>query len=187
MMPFKYVKTFFVAATLFWILWGIVIANLALADNPHKSEYIAAAKAQEWKHELPRGLVVATCEQESRWDPFAESDKGALGLCQIRPSTFTDIIRQFQRDNDLEVDGIVGPRTWAALRPGVPYRYQSIRQRLMDPFQSVEYAAIFLGQIQRLTSDDPVIMMGVYYGGAGHHMVKYQREVMKRWAVHGDL
>lgn len=171
-------------ATLVLLLAGM---TTSLADNPYKQDYIASAKAMEWKHGVPRGLVVATCEQESRWNPFAESEKDAQGLCQIMPGTFIDIVKQFQRDNGLEVDGVIGPRTWAALRPGVPYRWMSNRDRLRDPFQSTEFAALYLSQIKRFVSDDPVIMMGVYYGGTGHHMVRYQREVMERWAAYGNM
>lgn len=166
---------------IFTSVLAALVVHDAHADNPYKTDYIASAKAMEWKYDVPRGLLVATCEQESRWNPVAESAKGAVGLCQIMPGTLSDIIKQFQRDNGLDDDGVIGPLTWAALRPGVPFRWMSNRDRLLDPFQNAEFAALFLSQIQRLVSDDPVIMMGVYYGGTGHHMVRYQREVMGRW------
>jgi soluble lytic murein transglycosylase-like protein len=162
---------------------GVILSYVddAEADNPYKTDYIASAKAMEWKHDIQRGLLVAICEQESRWNPFAESSKGAVGLCQIMPTTFIDIIKQFQRDNELEVDGVIGPKTWGKMRPGVPFRWMSNRERLLDPFQSVEFAALYLKQIEQIAGGDPVLMMGIYYGGTGHHMVRYQREVKSRW------
>lgn len=158
----------------------------AYADNPDKGSYIAATKAQEWKHDVPRGLLTATCEQESRWNPDAVSEKGALGLCQIMPRTLIDIIQRFQLEQGLDPDGVIGPKTWEAMRPGVPYRRQTMTERLLDPYQNIEFAAMLLDQIRRYLSEDPVIMMGIYYGGPGHHMVKYQREVMKRWENRED-
>lgn len=38
---------------------------------------------------VPRELVVAIIEQESHWDPRAVSDKGAVGLMQLMPSTWS--------------------------------------------------------------------------------------------------
>ena len=153
----------------------------AYADIPRKNDYIQSAKAMEWKYYLPRGLLVAVCEQESRWNSLAISRKGALGLCQIMPETFTELIKIFQQENGLEPDGVIGPKTWDAWRPGVPYSRMHDRARLLDPFQNVEWAAYYLSWIEKNVSADPTIMMGTYYGGQRHQVVKYQLEVNERW------
>lgn len=146
-----------------------------------KSDYISAAKAQEWKHGIKRGLLVAVCDQETRFRPHEISSKGAIGLCQIMPKTFTRLIKQFQRDHELVPDGIIGPKTWEAFRPGLPYVRMSDAHRLLDPFQNVEWAALYLKWIEQNVSDNPIIMMGVYYGGQRNQMVRYQLEVQARW------
>ena len=165
-----------VCATIVASLWS----TSACADNPYKRDYIASAKAMEWKYELERGLVVATCETESRWNPDAESEKGALGLCQIMPEQFDRLIMIFQAENGLEVDGQIGPATWEAFRPGVPFKRMTNRERLLDPYQNVEWAAYYLKWIEINVSSNPVIMMAVYYAGQFHQVVKYVRLVNEK-------
>lgn len=85
------------------------------------------------EHGLEPALVLAVIEVESRFDPFAVSHKGALGLMQILPSTGAPIARRL---------GIPwrGPQTLfdphANLRIGVAYlrelidRYANVRAAL---------------------------------------------------------
>jgi len=177
----KHAKIAFLIAIV--LVVGLTIySNVAKADNPYKQDYIYSAKAMEWKYSVPRGLAVAVCEQESRWNPSAISIKGALGVCQIMPSTFTALIRAFQEEHWLEVDGVIGPVTWDTQRPGVPYVKMTDRERLMDPFQNIEWAAYYLSWIEKNVSADPTIIMGTYYGGERHQVVRYQLEVQERWA-----
>jgi len=170
-----------------WIVIGLIVGMLSVlffceqAHSYEKSDYIHAAKAQEWKHSIKRGLLVAVCDQETRFRPHEVSNKGAIGLCQIMPATFVRLIKQFQQDHDLFVDGDIGPKTWEAFRPGTKFVRMSNAHRLLDPFQNVEWAALYLKWIEKNVSDNPLVMAGVYYGGQRHHMVRYQLEVQARW------
>jgi soluble lytic murein transglycosylase-like protein len=85
------------------------------------------------KHELPPGFVVAVIEVESRFDPYAVSPKGALGLMQVLPATGAPVAHRL---------GIAwrGPQTLfdprANVRIGVAYlrelidRYADVRAAL---------------------------------------------------------
>lgn len=163
------------------LMLGLCLTESVRADNPYEGNYKASTKAFEWKYSLPRGFLGAICEQESRWDPNAISPKGALGICQIMPETFNALVKEYQTRKGLKPDGIIGPITWESFRPGIPYKVQTPRQRLLDPYQNIEWAAIYLNWIQQNVSRDPVVMAGVYYGGQMNQIVKYQTEVVERW------
>jgi soluble lytic murein transglycosylase-like protein len=112
-------------------------ARLApLTRQMEEAERDALARAlveASHEHGLPPALVLAVIEVESRFDPFAVSHKGALGLMQVLPSTGAPIARRL---------GIPwrGPQTLfdphANLRIGVAYlrelidRYANVRAAL---------------------------------------------------------
>lgn len=85
------------------------------------------------RHAIPPALVLAVIEVESRFDPYAVSPKGALGLMQILPGTGAQVARRL---------GIAwrGPHTLfdphANVRLGIAYlrelidRYASVRAAL---------------------------------------------------------
>jgi soluble lytic murein transglycosylase-like protein len=85
------------------------------------------------RHDLPAALVLALIEVESRFDPYAVSHKGALGLMQVLPSTGAPVARRL---------GISwrGPQTLfdphANVRIGIAYlrelvdRYTNVRAAL---------------------------------------------------------
>jgi soluble lytic murein transglycosylase len=85
------------------------------------------------EHDLQPAFVLAVIEVESRFDPYAVSHKGALGLMQVLPSTGAPIARRL---------GIAwrGPQTLfdphANVRIGVAYlrelidRYANVRAAL---------------------------------------------------------
>lgn len=148
---------------------------------PSKSEMIETAKAMEWKYSVPRGMLQAVCEQETRWRPLSVSTKGALGVCQIMPETFERLIRTYQDLHGLTADGIIGRRTWDTMRPGVPYSRQHDRTRLFDANQNIEWAAFYLRWIIDNVSTDASIIFATYYGGQQHQVVRYMREVQARW------
>lgn len=47
----------------------------------HWAEYYSAL------YRVPQDLVMAIIDEESGWDPYAVSDKGAVGLMQLMPQT----------------------------------------------------------------------------------------------------
>lgn len=74
------------------------------------------------EHGLEPALVLAVIEVESRFDPFAVSHKGALGLMQILPSTGAPIAR----------------------RLGIPWRGP---QTLFDPHANVRIGVAYLREL----------------------------------------
>lgn len=53
----------------------------------YRGEYLAMAREAARKHGVPEDLFLRLVQQESNWDPNAESHKGALGLAQLMPAT----------------------------------------------------------------------------------------------------
>jgi len=73
-------------------------------------------------HALPPTLLVAVMEVESGFDPYAVSQKGALGLMQILPSTGIEVAR----------------------RVGIPWRGP---RTLFDPRANVRLGAAYLREL----------------------------------------
>jgi soluble lytic murein transglycosylase-like protein len=53
----------------------------------YRGEYLAMARQAARKHGVPEDLFLRLVQQESNWNPNAESHKGALGLAQLMPAT----------------------------------------------------------------------------------------------------
>jgi hypothetical protein len=53
----------------------------------YKGEYLAVAKAAARKHSIPEDLFLRLVQQESGWNPSAQSHAGATGLAQLMPGT----------------------------------------------------------------------------------------------------
>ncbi|MEP2715415.1 lytic transglycosylase domain-containing protein [Pseudophaeobacter sp.] len=53
----------------------------------YRGEYLMMARQAARKHGVPEDLFLRLVQQESNWDPNAESHKGALGLAQLMPAT----------------------------------------------------------------------------------------------------
>jgi len=93
----------------------------------------SALVAASREHDLPPAFVLAVIEVESRFDPYAVSPVGALGLMQILPSTGAPVARRLGI-------GWRGPQTLfdprANVRIGVAYlrelidRYANVRAAL---------------------------------------------------------
>lgn len=52
-----------------------------------RSAYIPHAQAMARKYGIPEALFLRLVNQESRWNPNARSNKGAMGLAQLMPGT----------------------------------------------------------------------------------------------------
>lgn len=53
----------------------------------YRGRYLKMARAAARKHGVPEELFARLVQQESNWNPKAESHKGALGLAQLMPAT----------------------------------------------------------------------------------------------------
>ena len=103
-----------------------VRAQLApLARQMGEGERDALARAlleASREHGLQPAFVLAVIEVESRFDPYAVSHKGALGLMQVLPSTGAPIAR----------------------RLGIPWRGP---QTLFDPHANVRIGVAYLSEL----------------------------------------
>ena len=68
------------------ILLLLVFSGLASAQaDPAVAEHFVRQYAAHYR--VPPELIAALIDVESRWDPQAVSDKGAMGLMQLMPAT----------------------------------------------------------------------------------------------------
>ena len=65
---------------------GLLIGPLPYTGK-YRGEYLEMARAAAQRHNIPGDLFLRLVQQESNWDPNAESHKGALGLAQLMPAT----------------------------------------------------------------------------------------------------
>ncbi len=64
----------------------LVFPGFALAQaDPAAAEHFVRQYAAHYR--VPPELIAALIDVESRWDPQAVSDKGAMGLMQLMPAT----------------------------------------------------------------------------------------------------
>jgi len=64
----------------------LVFPGFALAQaDPAAADHFVRQYAEHYR--VPPELIAALIDVESRWDPQAVSDKGAMGLMQLMPAT----------------------------------------------------------------------------------------------------
>lgn len=77
-----------VITTLLLTLAALLITAVCKAASYDELEsWQSTAHWQEKLHKLPGGFMSALVQQESNWRPHVVSDKGAIGLAQVLPST----------------------------------------------------------------------------------------------------
>jgi len=60
---------------------------LPIYSGSYRGEYLDVARSAARDHGVPEDLFLRLVQQESNWNPGAESHKGALGLAQLMPQT----------------------------------------------------------------------------------------------------
>ena len=61
--------------------------RVARYDGAQRSQWIGHARAAARRHGIPEDLFLRLVRQESGWNPGAVSNKGAVGLAQLLPTT----------------------------------------------------------------------------------------------------
>lgn len=56
-------------------------------SGSRRSQYLPHARAMARKHGVPEDIFLRLVQQESGWNPSAQSHKGARGLAQLMPGT----------------------------------------------------------------------------------------------------
>ncbi|MBV1926667.1 MAG: lytic transglycosylase domain-containing protein [Rhodobacteraceae bacterium] len=59
----------------------------AAYSGKYRGQYLSLARRAAQKHNVPEDLFLRLVQQESGWNPTAESHKGAIGLAQLMPAT----------------------------------------------------------------------------------------------------
>lgn len=70
----------------------------------YKGEYLEEAKTAAMRHGVPTDLFLRLVQQESGWNRYAKSPKGALGLAQLMPDT-ARLMRVDPHDPKANLDG----------------------------------------------------------------------------------
>ncbi|OIQ31992.1 MAG: lytic transglycosylase [Alphaproteobacteria bacterium MedPE-SWcel] len=60
---------------------------LPLYSGSYRGEYLEVARSAARANGVPEDLFLRLVQQESNWNPTAQSHKGALGLAQLMPGT----------------------------------------------------------------------------------------------------
>ncbi len=114
-------------------------------------EYKEQIQEAALRHSVSPYLISAVIKAESNWDPYANSNVGALGLMQIMPETAKDIANK----------GLVDTS-----------RYKP--DNLYDPYTNIEYGTAYLRYlVNRYHEIEPVI--AAYNAGLGN-VDKWQKE-----------
>jgi len=131
-----------------WFVWAVVLLLLALVVLAHKPvlrllyplHYQAYIEDCSRANGLDPRLVAAVIRVESRFDPMAESQKGARGLMQILPSTGS---------------WIAGKLGYAEYHPDLLY----------EPGVSIHIGSWYLAYLVDLFDGRMVVALAAYNGG----------------------
>ncbi len=127
-----------VAAALAWLLNSIIFGDLAGVPVKYEAEINAAAD----EFNIDRAVMFGLVRAESTFNPSAKSRAGAIGLCQLMPTTGAGVAKQL---------GIEGFST----------------AMLYDPAINARLGAAYLRSLlDRYNQDIKLALMG-YNGGPG--------------------
>ena len=87
-------------------------------------------------------LVAAVIKHESKFEPRARSDGGALGLMQLMPAT----------------------AEWIARQLGEPFT----EEYLYDPALNIRYGVWYLAELEREFGDNDILALAAYNAGRGN-------------------
>jgi soluble lytic murein transglycosylase len=113
-------------------------------------EYEAIVRGHARNYELDPALLAAVVYAESRFDPNAESDAGAIGLMQLLPETAKGI----------------------ALRTGGA---RFVVADLRDPEINVRYGSWYLDHLRAHYDGDMTLALAAYHAGQGN-VDRWRRE-----------
>ena len=147
-----------VSVCILLVLMQTAFAQVA-TPTPHVQEFSERwAEYYATLYQVPVDLVKAVIDEESGWNPFATSDKGAVGLMQLMPQTAV----RFGVRNRFHVD--------ENIRGGVAY-LAWLNQQFNGDLRLVT-AAYYVGEA-------PILSRGLNYSSAD--VQGYVKRVAKRY------
>ena len=153
-----------------WLLALLVGTAGAQTENMRQVHDLSARCAEYYAaiYQVPIELVEAIIDEESGWNPYAVSSKGAAGIMQLMPSTAV----RFGVHNRFRVD--------ENIHGGVAY-LAWLKQRFNGDLRLIT-AAYYVGEY-------PISLRGLSYSSP--NVQGYVRRVSKRYRArriaHGDL
>lgn len=120
----------------------LIEAHARALTEPEIERLAVAIVSEAEANDLDPNLVLAVIVVESRFDPFAISPVGAMGLMQILPSTGVEL----------------------AARLGIPWRGA---QTLFDPFANVRMGVAYLRELSDRFGN-LTVALAAYNWGPGH-------------------
>ena len=93
--------------------WGVIEKKI----SPQK--YLEYVRHYAYEYNVPESLIYAVIKVESNFDPNAYSTSGAMGLMQMKPSTFEEMTSDKYLGEDLDPDELFDPEV--SIRYGTYY------------------------------------------------------------------
>ncbi len=124
------------------ILVGFIAIGLWLLRLTYPMPYRDTIFDQARINQLDPYLVLAVIRVESKFNPAAESKKGALGLMQVMPET----------------------AEWIARQTGIPFT----PEMLLDPHYNISIGIWYLNDLRREFGNNWTLVVAAYNGGRGN-------------------
>lgn len=108
-------------------LWQFALYP-AYIDYTHPTDYAREVEKAAEAHGVPREIIFAVIKNESGFDPKAVSHAGAMGLMQMMPSTYRDLLsKRGMEEKDPET--------------------------LFDPAESIDFGTYYLARLYKRFGD----------------------------------
>ncbi len=80
------------------------VSEYSFSSGKIPSKYLNKIRSLARKHDLDESIIIAVARAESGFNPFAISNKGAVGIMQLMPATamIYGVINRFNADQNLE-------------------------------------------------------------------------------------
>lgn len=117
---------------------GLVIFALVLVNINYPTYYDEYVNEYSKKYNVEPSFIYAVIKQESRFNKFAVSNKGALGLMQIMEPTAAEIAQEISYEEQID---------------------------LYDPKTNIELGTAYLARLKQMYDNDILKVLAAYNGG----------------------
>lgn len=141
---------------------AILAKDAALFSPQFRRDFVPYLVATAQDHEIDPLLVLAVMKVESTFRPDAISNRGAMGLLQIKPVAAQEVVKVF----GLEA---------------------AAKKNLLDPYHNVRVGVRYLSYLKKMFRKDRIRMLSAYNMGpttvrrTGIQSSRYSRKVMRTY------